>query len=234
MLTMDKVLIVDDDLKVQRILWSRLQKYVDKFEIVLAYDGAEAMEVLQRNSISVVITDIVMPKIDGLELLAHIKENYPETPCFVMTAYGTSEIKDRFSKSTVRIFNKPFLIDDLANAIIQALEQDTPDGTLKGISVANFLQLIQMEEKTCFLEISSTGNEKGLFYFKDGELYDAVCGGLNGEEAAFKLLAHDNASIRLKNFSDDKIVKRINVSLMNLIMESQRLKDESNKSGEHI
>ena len=231
---MEKVLIVDDDLKVQRILWDRLQEYEDKFEIVLAYDGAEAMEVLQQNSISVVITDIVMPKIDGLELLAHIKECYPETPCFVMTAYGTSEIKDKLSKSTVRIFNKPFLIDDLANAIIQALKQDTPDGTLKGISVANFLQLIQMEEKTCFVEISSTGSEKGLFYFKDGELYDAVCGGLNGEEAAFKLLALDNASIRLKNFSDDKVVKRINVSLMNLIMESQRLKDESKKSGEHI
>ncbi len=230
---MDKVLIVDDDLKVQRILWNRLQEYEDKFEIVLAYDGAEAMEVLQQNSISVVITDIVMPKIDGLELLAHINESYPETPCFVMTAYGTSEIKDKLSKSTVRIFNKPFLIDDLANAIIQALKRDTPDGTLKGISVANFLQLIQMEEKTCFLEISSNGSEKGLFYFKDGELYDAVCGGLNGEEAAFKLLALDNASIRLKNFSDDKVVKRINVSLMNLIMESQRLKDESKKSGEN-
>ena len=151
-----------------------------------------------------------------------------------MTAHETAEIKDKLSKNTVRIFNKPFLIDDLAKAVLQVLAQDAPGGTLKGISVANFLQLIQMEEKTCFLEISSTGSEKGLFYFKDGELYDAVCGGLNGEEAAFKLLAHDNASIRLKNFSDDKIVKRINVSLMNLIMESQRLKDESKKSGEHI
>jgi hypothetical protein len=134
----------------------------------------------------------------------------------------------------VRIFNKPFLIDDLADAIIQVLEQDTPDGTLKGISVANFLQLIQMEEKTCFLEISSTGNQKGLFYFKDGELYDAVFGDLHGEEAAFKLLAFDNASIRFKNLSNGKMVKRINVSLMNLIMESQRLKDESKKSGDHI
>jgi CheY-like chemotaxis protein len=231
---MDKVLIVDDNYKILRILWSRLQKYKDKFEVVLAYDGAEAIEVLQQNSISVVITDIVMPKIDGLGLLAHVKDCYPETPCFVMTAHETPKIKDELSKNTVCIFNKPFLIDDLANAIIQALKQDTPDGTLKGISVANFLQLIQMEEKTCFVEISSAGSEKGLFYFKDGELYDAVCGGLNGEEAAFKLLALDNASIRLKNFSDDKVVKRINVSLMNLIMEAQRLKDESKKSGEHV
>ncbi len=230
---MDKILLVDDDYKVLRILWSRLQKYDDKFEVILAYDGEEAIEVLQQNSISLVITDILMPKIDGLELLAHIKKSYPEIPCFVMTAHGTSEIKDKLSNSAVHIFNKPFLIDDLAKAIIQVLEQGIPDGTLKGISVANFLQLIQMEEKTCFLEINSTGNGKGFFYFKNGELYDAVYGDLNGEEAAFKLLAFDNASIHLKNVSDDKIVKRINVSLMNLIMEAQRLKDESKKSDEH-
>jgi CheY-like chemotaxis protein len=213
---MDKVLIVDDDLKFQRILRARLQKYKDKFEIVLANNGAEAMKVLQQNSISVVVTDIRMPKVDGLEFLAYVKKNSPETPCFVMTAHGTPEIKE-----------KPFRIDDLADAVIQALEQDAPDGSLKGISVASFLQLIEMEEKTCFVEISSTGGPKGLFYFKDGKLYDAVCNSLKGEEAAFKLLALDKASIRLKNFSDDKVVKRINISLMNLIMESLRRKDES-------
>ncbi len=230
---MDKVLIVDDDLKVQRILQARLQKFKDKFEIVFASDGAEAIKVLQQNSVSVVVTDIRMPKIDGLEFLAHVKESYPEIPCFVMTAYETPELKEKLSKSTLRIFNKPFLIDDLANAIIQVLEQDAPGGTLKGISVSSFLQLIQMEEKTCFLEIVSPGDEKGFFYFKDGELYDAVYNGFNGEEAAFRLLAFDKASIRLKNLSDDKIVKRIKVSLMNLIMESLRRKDESKESGEH-
>ena len=148
-----------------------------------------------------------------------------------MTAHGTPEIKEKLSRSTLRIFDKPFRIEDLANAVIQALEQDSPDGTLKGISVASFLQLIEMEEKTCFLEIISTGSEKGHFYFKDGKLYDAVYSGLNGEEAAFKLLALDKASIRLKNLPDDKVVKRINISLMNLIMESLRRKDESHNSG---
>jgi CheY-like chemotaxis protein len=233
LIKMNKVLIVDDDLKFQRILRTTLQKYKDKFEIVFANDGAEAIKVLQQNSISVVVTDIVMPKIHGLELLTHVKRCYPEIPCFVMTAYGTREIEENLLKITLRIFNKPFLIDDLANAVIQALEQDAPSGTLNGISVASFLQLIKMEEKTCFLEIIPTVGENGYFYFKDGELYDAIYDGLNGEEAALKLLALDKASIRLKNLPDEKVVKRINISLMNLIMESLRLIDESTKSGEH-
>ena len=230
MLVMDKVLLVDDDYKVLRILWDRLQKYKDKFEVLLAYNGEEAMEVLQQNSISVVITDIVMPKMDGLELLAHVNESYPDVTCFVMTAHETAEIREKLSENMVPIFSKPFLIDDLAKAVIQTLEQDAQGGTLKGISVANFLQLIQMEEKTCFLEIRTTESEKGHFYLKKGELYDAVFNDLKGEEAAFKLLALDNVSIRFKNISDEKIHKRINISLMNLLMESQRLKDESKKS----
>ncbi len=229
---MDKVLIVDDDLKVQKILRSRLQKYKDKFEIVLANNGAEAIQAVQQNSISLVITDIVMPEVDGLEFLAHIKKSHPQIPCFVMTAHGTPEIEEKLSNTGVRIFSKPFLIDDLANAVIEALAQDAPDGTLKGISVASFLQLIQMEEKTCFLEIIPTVGQKGFFYFIDGELYDALYGSLKGEEAAFELLALDKASIRLKNLPDEKVVKRINISLMNLIVESLRRKDESKSSGQ--
>lgn len=228
---MDKVLILEDDLKFQRLLRARLQKYKDKFAIVLANNVAEAMKVMQQTSIRVVVTDIKVHEVDGLELLAHIKENHPETPCIVVTDNGTPEIKEKLSKSTLRIFNKPFRIDDLADAVIQGLEQDSPGGSLKGISIASFLQLIEMEEKTCFLEIISTGGQKGIFYFKDGKLYDAVYSGYNGEEAAFKLLALNKASIRLKTYSDDKVVKRINISLMNLIMESVRRRDESQAQG---
>ena len=230
---MDKVLIVDDDLKFQKFLRAQLQNYKDKFEIVFANNGAEAMKVLQQNSISVLVTDIVMPKIDGLQLLTHVIRCYPESPCFVMTAYGTREIEEKLLRISWGIFKKPFRIDDLANAVIQVLEQDAPSGTLKGISVSSFLQLIKMEEKTCFLEIIPTVGENGYFHIKDGELCDAIYDGLNGEEAALKLLALDKASIRLKNLPDEKVVKRINISLMNLIMESSRLTDESNKSGEH-
>ena len=52
-----------------------------------------------------------------------------------MTAYEMPEIRKKVSQSILRIFDKPFRIDDLAKAVSQALEQNSPDGTLKGISV---------------------------------------------------------------------------------------------------
>ena len=224
---MDKVLIVEDDLTLQRLLLARLQKYKDKFEIVLANNGEEAIKILEQRHISFVVTDLEMPKIDGLTLLTYLNKNHPQIPFIVITGYAKPEIVERLSKDNIRLLHKPFMIDELAQIIIQDLESDSPGGSLTGISVVSFLQLIEMEEKTCFLEIISAEGEKGIVYFKEGKLYDAIYCGLKGEEAASELIAMDNASIRLNNFTDKKMVKRINTSLMNLILEAMRLKDET-------
>ena len=88
-----------------------------------------------------------------------------------------------------------------------------------------------MEEKTCFLEIILEEGEKGIVYFKDGKLYDAIYCGLKGEEAASELIGMNNASIRLNNFTDKKMTKRINTSLMNFILDAMRRKDETERTG---
>lgn len=228
---MDKVLIVEDDLTLQRLLLTRLQKYKDKFGIVLANNGEEAIKILEQKHISFVVTDLVMPKIDGLTLLTYLNKNHPQIPFIVITGYAKPEIVERLSKDNIRLLHKPFMIDELAQIIIQDLESDSPGGSLTGISVVSFLQLIEMEEKTCFLEIISAEGEKGIVYFKEGKLYDATYCGLKGEEAAFELIGMNNASIRLNNFTDKKMVKRINTSLMNLILDAMRRKDETESAG---
>lgn len=224
---MDKVLIAEDDLMFQRLLMIRLQKYKDKFRIVLANNGEEAIKILEQTRISFLVTDLVMPKIDGLTLLTYLNKNQPQIPFIVITDYKKSEIMERLSKNNIRILHKPFMIDELAQIIIQDLESDSPGGSLTGISVASFLQLIEMEGKTCFLEIISEDGEKGIVYFKNGKLYDALYCGLRGEEAASELIAIDKASIRLNNHTNKKIAKRINTSLMNLILDAMRRKDET-------
>jgi DNA-binding NtrC family response regulator len=69
---MDKVLIAGDDLKLQRFLRGRLQKYKDKFEAIFADTGEEAIRVLKQKYISLLVIDIVMPKVDGMALLSYI------------------------------------------------------------------------------------------------------------------------------------------------------------------
>jgi len=225
---MDKILVVDDDRILCTFIRKRLQKYNGRFEIILANDGMEAVEVLKQKYISLLITDIKMPKMDGMALLSYINNKHPHIACIVMTSYPSSELeKGRTKDSLFRLFPKPFQFEELEAAIMQALDQDIPDGTLKGISVSSFLQMIQLEEKTCLFEVQSPNKGKGLFYFREGVPYDAVCGNLKGEEAAYKIIAMDKAEITFKNLPGKKVLKRINTDITGLIMEAFRRKDEA-------
>jgi len=225
---MDTILIVEDDVKLQKFLEIRLQKYTNEFEVIFADNGVEGIRILENERISLLVTDINMPKLDGMSLLAYINDTHPHIPCIVMTANPIQELKQKLSDDNIFcFFQKPFQLDEFMQAIHQALEKDIPDGTLKGISVASFLQMIQLEEKTCLFEVNSSGEGNGIFYFKEGVPYDALYGDLKGEEAALKIIAMEKAEIRFKNLPMKKITRRIKAELMGLIMEATRLKDES-------
>jgi CheY-like chemotaxis protein len=225
---MEKILIAEDDLKLQKFLQMQLQKYKDRFEIILVSNGEEAIKVLKQRYISLLVTDIQMPKVDGMALLSYINNKHPHIPCIVMTAHPLTGLEEKISNDNLfQLFQKPFKFEELTQAILQALEQDIPDGTLKGISVASFLQMIQLEEKTCLFEVQSPGKGKGLFYFKEGIPYDAVYGGLKGEEAAYKIIVMDKAEISFRILPRKKVARRIKLELTSMIMEAMRRKDES-------
>ncbi len=225
---MDRVLIADDDLKLQSFLRITLQKFNDKFKTLFAQNGEEAINILSQKHISLVVTDIVMPKVDGMALLSHINNKYPHIPCIVMTAHSTTGLEKKLPRDNLlRIFQKPFQLEEMTQTIIQGLEQDIPSGTLKGISVGSFFQMIQLEAKTCLVEVQSSTKKKGVFYFKEGIPYDAFINGRKGEEAAFEIIVMENAEIRFLNLPARKIVRRINADLTGLIMEAMRRKDES-------
>ena len=226
---MDKVLIVEDNPDLLKTLKMGLEKYSDKFETIAARDGAEAITVLKRIDIALLVTDIQMPRIDGLSLLAFMKKKRPGIPCIVMTAHGTAKIREKIQKNVLRFIEKPFELDDLVKVIIPALNRDAPGGSLDGISIANFMQMIEMEQQTCIFEVEAPEVGKGYFYFEEGVLFDAVYGDIKGVEAAQKLIPLEDVKIRFRNVSkgEKKIPRRIKEDLMNVIMEAMRLKDES-------
>ena len=224
---MNTVLIVDDDLTFQRILGISLQKYKNDFEVILANNGEEAINVLEHRDIALLVTDLIMPKVDGLALLAYVGERRPEMPYIIMTANSTAEIEANYAAIGSRFLNKPFAINKFVDVVLQALKPARPDGTLHGISVANFLQMIELEQKTCLLEVTSPQGNTGVLYLENGELYDAVYRHLEGEAAAFELIAMDNARISFGEIPEKAVARRINTSLMAIIMEALNRKDEA-------
>ncbi len=231
---MDRIMIVEDNPVLLKILQSGMRKYENRFVTITAKDGEEAIQILQAEPISLLVTDLQMPKVDGLTLLAYMNEHHPEIPCVVMSAHGTPQIKEKIGRDVLRFIEKPFAIDELIETILPALENDQPGGTLNGISIANFLQMIHMEQKTCLLEIEIPDGRTGYFYFEEGILFDAVFDDLQGEEAALTLIPNERARIRFKNLAKGtkKVTRRIGKDLMPLLMDAMRLKDESNFSNQ--
>jgi two-component system, NtrC family, response regulator AtoC len=93
------------------------------FEVVSAADGREALQVLKSNRIAIVITDLKMPNIGGMELLASVSEHYPEIPVIMITAHGTiATAVEALKKGAFDYITKPFDLDDLKNIISKAMK----------------------------------------------------------------------------------------------------------------
>lgn len=236
---MKNVLIVDDEEDFILSVGDGLEKYSSDFHVLTAENGKAAVETLESRKVELVVTDLSMPQMDGFELLAYMSNNFPSVPAIVMSAYATPIIKNRLKTlGPLRFFlEKPVELETLATAIKDCLKESAKGGFVRSISIGSFLQLIQMEQKTCILEIyREGGNEKGFFYFIKGELYNAVYGDIQGEKAAREIISWDDAEIRFRDlpFKGYKIKKSISAELMSLIMDAARVKDESPESKEDL
>jgi CheY-like chemotaxis protein len=214
---MDKVIIAEDDRILLMRLTKALEKDADKFEVLPAKDGQEAIEILQKQPVSVLVTDIQMPRVNGLALLAYVSQKHPNIPCFVMSAYGTAQMKAKLPKDLLQFFQKPFEVEVLAQAIIAVLDRDETLDDLQMISIVNFLHMINMEQASCVFEIRSSGKTSGLLYFENGELCDAECGDLKGEAAALKLIHREKASFGIKFYSDKPVSRQIFTDINQII-----------------
>ena len=118
---MKKILIVDDEPNMLLVLEAMLKR--EKYEVATASEGLEALELLKNDDVAVVITDLKMPKLDGLGLLSEIEKNYPSIPVIVITAHGTiATAVEALKKGAFDYITKPFDQDDLKNVISKAFK----------------------------------------------------------------------------------------------------------------
>ena len=117
-----RILVVDDD----PVVLDLLQGFVTSFghECVRAADGLAALDAMAAQSFEIVITDMVMPNMDGMELLREIKTRYPETDVIVVTGHpATFSFTDVIRAGAVDFIVKPFLKDELEAKINRVLRE---------------------------------------------------------------------------------------------------------------
>jgi len=227
-----KVLIVDDDQDMLLSLEEGLSEYDETFSIITAEDGLGAVDELKNNTISLVVTDLKMPRMDGFSLLSHIMEHYPEIPVVIITGYSTSEM-ERLAREggAIGYIAKPFMIDDLAKRVITALRKEADGGTLHSVSSGIFLQLMEMEAKTCTVRlVEKSSGKQGILFFLEGQLLDARCDSLRGEAAAYEIFSWDDVSLSIQNACPQR-ERRIHRDLQAILLDAMVLKDELKRLG---
>jgi DNA-binding NtrC family response regulator len=114
-----RILVVDDEEKLRRVI--ELQLATAGFEVEKAASAEEALKVVERADL--VLTDLKLPGMDGLELLAAIRRQNMRSPVIVMTAFGSVEVAVEAMKSgAVDFLLKPFSLDHLLAVVHKALE----------------------------------------------------------------------------------------------------------------
>jgi len=113
------ILVVEDEVKMRRILEVNLR---DRYNVLLASNGEEALNIVKANDVNLILTDMKMPGKDGLSLLHDVKEFAPDIPIILITAYGTIESALKAMKEGAYDYIlKPLKMDEIEMVIDKAL-----------------------------------------------------------------------------------------------------------------
>jgi DNA-binding response OmpR family regulator len=111
-----KILFVDDERKIAKSMKSALSNYFDKF--IVASNGLQALKIFKKENPDLLITDIMMPKMDGLSLIKEIRDSHPNFPIIVQSAYSDRDnLLEVIEIGVSRYFIKPVDIDELLRYI---------------------------------------------------------------------------------------------------------------------
>lgn len=215
---MDKVLIVDSD-KANLDKIEKGFKELHHFELLTAQSGKSAISILKKTKITVLVTDINLPDVDGVQLLAYMTRNHPSTPCVVMLEPGKPRpwFTDRTGHEDVLYYlEKPFEFGALASIIFVGLNLKDEGLTLKGMTLKNFLPLIVLSRKTCQMEVDSGSQKKGFLYFDTGVLLDAHHNNTTGDQAAKDMAKWESVSISFAKLPKEKNEQKIHTKLLEI------------------
>jgi CheY-like chemotaxis protein len=115
-----KILIVEDDTITRRNLSVLLRD--EGYDVDQAGDGVQALEIFAGQPFDLVLSDIVMPRMDGLKLLQQLQFMAPKTPVMIMTSY-VSDSLSTVPAGAAEFIRKPFVLDDLLFKVQRALDK---------------------------------------------------------------------------------------------------------------
>lgn len=210
---MKKILIVDDEKEMVESI-SKLFSYKDDFDVTAFSDSSEAMLRIQKEKFDIILTDLKMKPVSGLDILKFAKQTNPETSVIVLSGYGTIEASVEAIKSgAFNFIEKPFPSKKLFEVIDKALESrnnvDEDSSEIKGFiynseKMRNLIQLVKkvakQEMNVLIVGESGTGKEliaRAIHQLSKGSINPFVpvnCGALPETLFESELFGHEKGA----------------------------------------
>jgi CheY-like chemotaxis protein len=218
-----RILVTDDEALFRSSVAESLRARFERVDILEASDGEQARSLLAKHRVDLLITDLQMPKLGGLELIAHVSSQRLPVQVIVVSAHINEKMRSTLDRlGALTCIDKPIDLAFLHRAVQLMLE--VPRAHVSGVTLASFLQLVEMERQSCAIRVCSPDGI-GTLVFERGSLIDAWSEGAVGDDAALKILRFSQCTLDSMGVLE-RSGPRMTAPLSYLLLEAARLADE--------
>jgi CheY-like chemotaxis protein len=233
MATPSKILLLDDDESMLELYQELLKQLPSQPDVQVCNTGARAIAMLESEPFTLLITDLRMPKMDGLQVLAIVRRKFPQLRIVVLTGVLDEEYRSRCYAQGVEMFwQKPSNSEDIQmfqNCIESMLDRvtQTQDG-FRGVQSKSLVDLIQLEclsRSSSVLHVSR-GALDGKVWIQNGEIIDAAAANMTGEEAFKQIMSWKGGNFEILP-PDPSRLRTIHGSSQGLLLDTAQALDEA-------
>jgi DNA-binding NarL/FixJ family response regulator len=234
--TRHKILLLDDDADWLALCREQLAILPSRPEIFTAGNAKRALALLESEKVRVLISDLKMPRIDGLQMISIVRRRFPSIRTVVLSGLEDEEYRSRAYALGVDLFwlksemqRNAKLFNECVEALLGQSDRDGDTG-FRGLQSKSLMDIIQME---CLSRASTVlrvtrGPLVAKLWIQDGELRDAECEGARGEAAFRRLLAWKTGAFENLPPEPDR-ERTIERPVNALLLESAQSIDETNQ-----
>ena len=226
-----KILLLDDDSSILEVFREIVARLPSKPEVFTATSGPRAIALLESEPFNLLISDLSMPKMDGLQVLSIVRRKFPQLRTAILTAVTDEQFRARaYSIGADIFFEKPRTTQEI-NLFIDCLESligQEINGAFRGLQSKSLVDIIQLECLSQSCSVLKIANEmrEGRIWFQDGDVIDAATGDLLGEAAFQRILSWRTGNFEILR-TEPNHERAIFKSNQALLLESAQALDEA-------
>ncbi len=224
------IILVDDEFELVHAVSAMLRAEFGESRVRATSSPNEALGWIKSEKPAVLITDVRMPGISGLELISHVQSTWGATPTVVITAFPTEAVSVGARRGSFVYLPKPFPFKSLVETVQQLASAPaaTFSGAIAVSTLADLLQLYAISGSTGMMTVQSA-DRRGEIWFERGQITHARTDDAEGFDAFAAIISWPNGSFSWKLRRSNR--QTITMSVSELLLDAYRIFDETRKDG---